>query len=344
MLDFPNSPTSGQIFQGWRWDGAKWNVPSSAAINPALNNVGRNLLHNPLFNVQQRGQGPWTANGFTADRWTVYANLDTVSYTIQTLADADRAAIGDEAAIYALRNAFTGNSGAAAQNIVSESMESVRRLGGKTVTVSFWAQGSAALKLGMCIAQYFGNGGSPSATVYTAGQSVTLSTSWARYSMTFTLASTSGKTLGTNANTDATQLIFAFSSGSTNNTLYGNIGVQSGTIQLWGIQCEIGTQATPLEKPDPADDLRHCQRFYQNLGLFLFGGYLNASGQSMWSSWMLPVTMRGTPTATPSNIAYGSMTGLAVSNLSINGFTASAQSTAAANCYCQFYVALSADL
>jgi hypothetical protein len=24
MLDFPNSPTTGQVFNNWKWDGAKW--------------------------------------------------------------------------------------------------------------------------------------------------------------------------------------------------------------------------------------------------------------------------------------------------------------------------------
>lgn len=35
----------------------------------AANNVGRNLLHNPLFQVNQRGAGPWTVLGaYTSDR------------------------------------------------------------------------------------------------------------------------------------------------------------------------------------------------------------------------------------------------------------------------------------
>src|SRR5215831_16764590 len=37
---------------------------------PSQGNVGRNQLHNGLFNVQQRGGGPWTTpNTYGPDRW-----------------------------------------------------------------------------------------------------------------------------------------------------------------------------------------------------------------------------------------------------------------------------------
>lgn len=272
---------------------------------PANDSIGRNKLHNPLMNVAQRGTGPWTANGYTVDRWTAYANLDTISFTQQALADTDRTAIGDEAALYALRNVFTGNAGAAAQNTVAQPIENVRRLSGKTVIVSFWAQASAALKLGATLGQNFGSGGSPSPTVYLSGQSATLSTTWARYNLTFTLASAAGKTFGTTAGTDLTQLVLAFSSGANNNAVNGNIGVQSGTVQLWGVQLEVAqagqTQPSPLEKPDPRYDLSNCQRFYQT-GWVRFGGYATAGGY-LGQSVMFPVVMRGSPSFVVTNSA-----------------------------------------
>jgi hypothetical protein len=59
----------------------------------------------------------------------------------------------------------------------------------------------------------------------------------------------SGKTLGSN-NDSFTGLEFFYSSGATNNAIAGNIGVQSGTINIWGVQLEIGSIATQLEKRD----------------------------------------------------------------------------------------------
>ncbi|HEY2419121.1 MAG TPA: hypothetical protein VGH84_14450, partial [Steroidobacteraceae bacterium] len=71
----------------------------SAAVGTALHNVGRNLIHNPLFNVAQRGAGPWTTAGiWTLDRWFIYPIGSAQSVTQQIVTDADRAAIGDEAA------------------------------------------------------------------------------------------------------------------------------------------------------------------------------------------------------------------------------------------------------
>jgi hypothetical protein len=266
---------------------------------PALNDVGRNLLHNSLFNVQQRGAGPWTTSGaYMADRWQMNLVSDTMSASLVAMADADRSQIGDEAAITAWQNVFTGNAAAGAYNYIIQAIESVRRLGGKTVTVSFWAKAAAGTpKIGINMFQYFGTGGSPSATVLalTVGLSVTLGTSWSRYTATIALPSTAGKTLGTNGN-DFTGLELFFSSGATANANAGNIGVQSGTIQLWGMQLEIGSGVTPLEKPDPQQDLAKCQRFYQ-----IGSGTCYVYGPAGYGTPVLATfatTMRAAPTVT----------------------------------------------
>ena len=44
-----------------------------AAVAPMTNNVGRNLIHNSLFNVAQRGAGPWSrAANIHLDRWQIF--------------------------------------------------------------------------------------------------------------------------------------------------------------------------------------------------------------------------------------------------------------------------------
>ena len=275
MFDFVNSPTVGQQQLGpsgavYQWDGAKWMAVAAQVAVSSQGNVGRNVIHNPMMAVAQRGGGPFTAfAAYTLDRWYLNGNLDTASVIYATLADSDRSQIGDEAANACLQNTFTGNAGAAAFNSVSQYIEGVRRLAGKSVTVSFWARAWAGTpKLGINLYQSFGTGGSPSAGgwVLATGAAVTLSTTWTRYSTTVAMPSVAGKTLGTN-NNDSTVLVFPHSSGSNSNAIYGNIGVQSGTVQLWGIQLEIAapgqTQPTPLERIEYADDLRHCQRFFE---------------------------------------------------------------------------------
>ena len=228
-------------------------------------NTGRNLLHNPLFNVAQRGAGPFTVNGYTLDRWIASFLNGSLSTTQLTLADADRATIGDESAKYAMQAVCVGGAGAGDQTQLIQGVEDVRRLAGKTITVSFWAKATAGTpKLAIEFYQYFGAGGSPSATVFSIGmQAFTLSTTWTRYtSAPITIPSSTGKVLGSAG--DYTALGFWLSSGATNNaTRASSIGVQSYTLQMWGVQLEIGSVATPLEKPDPRYDLANCQRFYQ---------------------------------------------------------------------------------
>jgi hypothetical protein len=247
------------------------------------------------------------ANVYTADRWSSSAATDTVAYSIPLLSDTDRAQIGDEAAICTLQNNFTGNAAAGAYNALLQRIESVRRLANKTVTVSFWARATSGTpKLGVGIGQLFGTGGTPSASVVVNGQSTSaLTTTMTRYSFTFSLPSISGKTLGTN-NDDSTQLAFYYSSGSTNNVAAGNIGVQSGIVQIWGVQLEVGSAATAFEKVDLADDYNRCRRYYQ-VGYGVARWTASASGQWMESTVNFQ-PMRTTPTA-------GAISGGSVANL-----------------------------
>jgi len=264
-----------------------------------LNDVGRNKLHNPLFNINQRGVGPFSTLGnYTLDRWVITGTTDAVSIVQQSLADADRTAIGDEEAVSALQNTFTGNAASGASNAIVQRIENVRRLAGKTVTVSFWAKAASGTpKLGVSLDQNWGTGGSPSTTTFGTGASVTLSTTWARKSVTIAIPSSSGKTLGTNGD-DYTALNIWYSSGSASASRTGSIGVQAATIQIWGVQLEMGTIVTPLEKPDPYRDMAVCQRFY-TIGNGIWGG-----GTGVGAAIIIPIAfqvwMRVQPTVTQS--------------------------------------------
>ena len=287
-------------------------------LDTAQHNIGRNLLHNPLFNVAQRGVGPFTTLlAYTLDRWLLNGTTDTVSIGSFPLTDADRAQIGDEAASFCLQNGFTGSAAPAAANNLVQRIENSRRLAGKTVTVSFWAKAvSGTPKLGVNMTQNFGTGGSPSPSVnaLATGYVAQLSNVWTRFSTTIAIPSASGKTFGTN-NDSQTGVQFWFSSGANSAAQAGNIGVQSGTVQLWGVQLEIGSVATPLEKPDPRYDLANCQRFYRASNIPLQIGF-NSWGAGAFQFFPMyhPVSMRATPT-----IVIGSQSGLTnVSSANVN--------------------------
>lgn len=328
-LDFPSSPTVGQAYLNWTWNGVAWVVvpgPPLASLAQSSQNAGRNYLDNALFNIQQRGAGPFTAYGYNADRWIIAGTTDAVSITMPLLADADRAAIGDEGAVYGYQNSFTGNAAAAAWNALTQYVEDTRRLSGKTVTLSFWAirNSGTATQLGVSYGQYFGSGGS--ATVSGNGTAVTISPTWARYSVTMTIPSTTGKTTGPG---QATLFRIWFSSGVTNALQAGSIGVQSGVVTVWGVQVEVGSQATPLEKLVPEVDLARCQRFYHT-GIFQVWGYAN-SGQPFGQTLTFPAAMRAAPTITFTAPAYQNASNLAVNIMGASQASVSTLATATGN-------------
>jgi hypothetical protein len=315
-----------------------------------LSDVGRNKIHNGMFNVAQRGNGVWAITGttaYTVDRWcaTSSGNWDVLNIQRLPGSDIDRSGIGDEAAVFTLYNNFTGNANAAAGSYIEQRIENARRLSGKTVTVSFWAFSGTALKLGVNMYQLFGSGGSPSAyvKVQATGTAITLVVStWTRYSTTFVIPSTAGKTFGTNGD-DSTWLRFFFSAGATLNQEAGNIGVQSGAISLWGVQLEIGTVMTPLEKIDPQQDFANCQRFYQFFPTLINQSYAGA-GQGFNGDFMLPVTMRAGPSVVFSNQSYFNASAVVINSIQTSHIRTSATCTALGLCYAMFDMTLSADL
>jgi hypothetical protein len=295
VLKIASLPTTDPAVTGALW------LPASGAVavsgtTQSIN--GRNLLHNALFNVQQRGTAGVTATAaYTADRWRQDLSLDVVTTQPTALSDAFRASIGDEAATTALSSNVAGNAGAAAFTLISQPIEGVRRLSGKTITVSLWAWATSGTpKVGIGLRQFFGTGGSPSTLVDINATPITLTTSPARYSVTMAVPSTSGKTLGTNGD-DYTRLGLFLSAGSTNNTLAGGIGVQTATFVIWGVQLEIGSAATTLEKLDPQVDLALCQRFFATGGVTWVSGNVTA-GNAIGQPFSLPVTPRAVPTLT----------------------------------------------
>ena len=308
-------------------------------------NVGRNTIHNSMMNIAQRGTGPFTAGGaYTLDRWFLGLGGDAASVTQQNFSMGGLTV--DESAKRLLQNVFTGGAAAGNLVLIYQPIEDVTRLAAKTVIVSFWATAASGTpKFGVSLDQIFGTGGSPSANVLGNGQSVTLNTTWTRYSLTFTLPSIAGKTLGTNGN-DFTELVFWYSSGATNATRSGNVGVQSGTIYLWGVQLEIAqpgqTQPTSLEKLDPVTQLQQCQRFYTT-GQIIAAATGSAGGNFI-SAVSLPVSMRAFPTMTAGTNASSNLGTVSIAALNNTNVYASATPTASNNTVLNIMFTASADL
>lgn len=368
----------------WSWDGAKWVVvnqssPGFAPINspvftgnptaptppygdnsqslsntsfvqsavtPLSHNVGRNLLHNGLFNISQRGAGPFTGTPYTADRWRMYEQNDTFTTNIVVLADADRVQLGDDAATWTLQGAFVGSATAGSFSYYFQPIESQRRFANKTVTLSFYARATSGTpKIGIGYRQNFGSGGSPSADVYgNFGVTPALTSTFQRYSFTGTYPSLAGKTFGTTQYTDFAQIEFWLSDQGANSARSGGIGVQSGTVQFWGMQLEIGPTATPLEKLDPRMDLANCQRFYQTGSISIDANATGASAVYGYT-YSFAVVMRATPTITPTFTTQTNCTGgSSAASLTPFGWHPYLTATASGQCYASGGFTASADL
>ena len=216
---------------------------------------GKNKIINGDFGIWQRGTSFTPAslsNVYCADRFAT--NRDgtgaTVTVSQQTFTPGTAPVAGYEGTFfYRYANTVAGTGGTYL-DMARQPIEDVRTFAGQTVTVSAWIKSTVSSPVGFTLQQNFGTGGS-SAT-YTGTTSITPTTSWVRYSFTATIPSISGKTIGTGS-----ALVLQFS-GAVNT-------VQ--TVDVWGIQLEVGSTATPFQTATGTKqgELAACQRYYQKL-------------------------------------------------------------------------------
>ena len=251
----------------------------------------RNVLRNGDMSVGQRGDGPWTTNGYGIDGWFREASGGTVTVTRTT------APQGSGPGQY-LHLVVSGQSAATDYAVVLQHTENVEVLSGKTVTLSFDAvAASGAPKIGVEVQQSFGSGGS--ASVNTAMGAVAISTTRTRYSLTFTVPAISGKTIGTGS---ALGILFWFSAGTNNAVRSSGIGIQANTFDITDVQLEAGAIATPFERIPIQQQLAWCQRFYYRIGGAPGNGYgfvgvgLSLGSTSCRIAGTLPTPLRGFPT------------------------------------------------
>jgi hypothetical protein len=240
------------------------NAIDTSLWNSGFGQAGKNKIINGDFKINQRGFSSTTSSGtYMFDRWTNYLSDGTVTYSSQSFTLGAAPVSGYEGTTF-LRCVTSGQTLSGAAALLFQKIESVRTFANQPVTISFWAKAAAGTpKIAVEIGQVFGTGGSPSATVNTYIDQKTISTSWVRYSSTVTVPSISGKTIGT-ANNDALGIQFWTSAGSDFNSRTGSLGIQSATIDIWGVQVEYGSVATPFQTASggsPQAELAMCQRY-----------------------------------------------------------------------------------
>ena len=276
---------------------------TGGAVAPFV--AGKNAIINGDFYVNQRGFTSTTSSGYVLfDRFSNYVADGTVTYSNQTFTAGAAPVSGYEGKSF-IQSAVSGQTAAGAASFFSQKIENVRTLAGQTATLSFWAKAASGTpKIAFEYTQSFGTGGSPSSSVSTVPiGTVTLTTSWARYSINIAIPSLSGKTIGTTDGTSYLEIGFWLSAGSSFASRASSIGIQNNTIGVWGVQLEAGSVATSFTTATGtlSGELAACQRYYYRLtpgitnGLFVAGSGLTTT--DIRYALKLPVTMRTIPTA-----------------------------------------------
>ena len=279
--------TNGQVLtaDSTAATGLAWATASSAPTSYGFT-AGKNKIINGDYSTWQRGTSFSLSAGFTynADRWG--ASSDATVTTSRQAFTAGTAPVSGYEAQYFIRYAKSagGTYVSPAQRI-----EDVRTYANQTVTFSFWAKASTAITLSPYYNQNFGSGGSADVgAAIGSGQAIT--TSWARYTFTFTVPSVSGKTIGTSSYLE----------------IYTGryLGSSAVDIDIWGVQLEAGSTATDFQTATGTiqGELAACQRYYwrststasNSIGMVAYAKATSTTAG--WVQFPLPVTMRVSPT------------------------------------------------
>ena len=271
-------------------DTSVWNV--------GFGQAGKNKIINGDYAINQRSFTSTTTSGtYGFDRWALGAVDGTTTYSAQTFTVGTAPVAGYEGKNFA-RVVTTGQTLPSAASHLLQRIESSRTFAGQTVTYSFWAKAATGTpKVAIEFTRNYGTGGSPTAQERIYFGQVTLSTSWARYSLTASIPSLSGKTLGTD-NDGFLSPFFWVSAGSDYNARLGSLGIQSNTFDFWGAQLEYGSKMTPFQTATGTiqGELAACQRYYWRFGggdvyqRFGTGAFQNST--SAWTIVQNPVPMR----------------------------------------------------
>jgi hypothetical protein len=283
--------TNGQVLtaDSTAATGLAWATASSGSTIVA----GKNKCINGDFGVWQRGTSVNTTTyGYTADRWLGY-QYGSVTVSRQATADTTNLAFIQYCGRVQRPSGQTGLN----PIYLSQSLESSASipLAGKSVTLSFYARrgsnySSASNVLTAQIISGTGtdqnvNVGGFTGSVQVAAPTVTLTTTWQRFTTTGTVGAT------------ATQLGVVFTY-----TPVGTAGTND-YFEITGVQLEAASTASDFASASggsPQAELAMCQRYYYRATATASGLPLSNTGGCVTTTiaqvyLLFPVTMRGNP-------------------------------------------------
>lgn len=284
-------------------------------VTAAELNIGSQALENRIINGAfdwwQRATSSSAGGYVAADRWINSYLGGTVTQSRQAFSPG--AVFGQNRPKFRLRQSVSGHTLASHFAATINRIEGVDSYNGKTITVlGFARRNSGSGNMAVELAQYFGSGGSPSASINGIGaQQVALTTDWEPFAAVIAVPSITGKTLGTTGN-DFVEVVFWASSGSDYAARSASLGLQTIEVELWGVHIRVGTFAASAAfdyvQPKLDEEFRRCQRYYQRR-VHVLRGAQSFGGQVVALSNTIPL-MRASPTGVISSASpSGSMNG-----------------------------------
>ena len=252
-------------------------------------------LINGNFDWWQRGTS-FGLSVYNADRW--FGSLGdysagTCSIEKGTLTVAE---IDDRAIYFARINNTDATTGSSGHLGLEQRVEDPRILTGKQITISAWVRRSSGTQISIGYGISYGTGGSAGSG---ARELKTVSSNFSRVSATFTVPSSSGKTIGT-----APYFAIYVWAVDKDNSL-GDMAA-SETVDIAMVQVDDGDTVTEFEHVDFATELARCQRYYYaspaGEWASIFSGDV-VSGNVYYVYVPLPTTMRATPTVAGTTVA-----------------------------------------
>lgn len=237
-------------------------IRNVAAINDGPLGGFRNKIINGDFDFWQRATSQTSSGYGSADRWLCAHTTSTKTASRQAFTVGQTDVPGNPK--YFMRHVVTTGGGAGDRVYAFQRIEGVHTLSGKVATLTFYAKADSAKDISIEFLQSFGSGGSPSSVVTPDVRSVTLSTSWQKFSYTVDIDSISGKTLGTNDD-DRLEVNFWFDAGSDWNARSNSLGNQSGTFDIAHISLvegDVTNENDPFSARHFVQEKQLCQRYY----------------------------------------------------------------------------------
>jgi len=297
-------------------------VDTSGGVLAPISSVMRNRIINGAMVIDQRNAGAsvtqTNAISYTLDRWRIFGSV-TSKFTVQQDAGSvtppagfrDYLGITSSAATslssgdgYRLEQAIEG------YNIADLDFGTANA---KTITASFWVRSSLTGTFGGALWNV------DATRVYVFSYTISAANTWEYKTVTI-----AGDTSGTWNSVNGQGLVFQFSLGAGSDNLetagsWGStfktgvtgqvnvVGTSGATFYITGVQLEVGTQATSFEYRQYTTELQLCQRYcikYNAGGVYQrYGGGLNDTTTTNFSTINLAVEMRTAPTLTTTGTA-----------------------------------------